>query len=94
VGAAFPVAQAGRALSAFNLLIFAGVFGLQWGIGLAIDGLRALGLAEQAAYRAAFAGFGLWSLAAYLWFVVGRVGGGAGEEGLRIMQPTRTWHAE
>ncbi|MDO9358749.1 MAG: MFS transporter, partial [Polaromonas sp.] len=34
VGMAFPAALAGRALSAFNLLIFIGVFVLQWGIGL------------------------------------------------------------
>ena len=38
VGAAFAAHQAGRALSAFNLVIFSGVFVLQWGIGLAIDG--------------------------------------------------------
>lgn len=43
VGQAFPAALAGRALSAYNLLVFAGVFVLQWGIGLAIDGFKALG---------------------------------------------------
>ena len=43
---AFPAALAGRALSAFNLVIFGGVFCIQWGIGLLIDGLRALGLAR------------------------------------------------
>ena len=40
VGAAFAPALAGRALSAFNLVIFAGVFCIQWGIGLAIDAMR------------------------------------------------------
>ncbi len=37
VGQAFPARLAGRALSAYNLVIFAGVFVLQWGIGIAID---------------------------------------------------------
>ena len=57
VGQAFPAALAGRALSAFNLVIFAGVFSLQWGIGLAIDGLRAQGLTTLVAHQCAFAGF-------------------------------------
>jgi len=69
VGAAFPAEQAGRALSAFNLVIFGGVFCIQWGIGLAIDALRAAGLAEVAAFRTAFALFGVACLLAYLWFL-------------------------
>ena len=44
VAQAFPPAWAGRALSAFNLVIFGGVFCLQWGIGLVIDALGAHGL--------------------------------------------------
>jgi hypothetical protein len=67
VGQAFPSALAGRALSAFNLMIFIGVFAVQWGIGLAIDSLRAAGWAQAQAHRLAFAGFlglcvlsGLW----------------------------------
>ena len=69
VGAAFPAAQAGRALSAFNLVIFAGVFCVQWGIGLLIDALRLQGLDESAAFRAAFAVFGVCCVAAYAWFL-------------------------
>ena len=69
VGAAFPSALAGRALSAFNLVIFAGVFCMQWGIGLLIDALRGLGLAEALAFRAAFAVFWLLCAAAYIWFL-------------------------
>ncbi len=73
VGAAFPTALAGRALSAFNLVIFGGVFCVQWGIGLLIDALRAFGgLAEPAAFRVAFGVFGVCCLAAYGWFL--RVG--------------------
>jgi predicted MFS family arabinose efflux permease len=66
---AFAPAQAGRALSAYNLLIFTGVFGVQWGVGLGIDGLRAAGLADGAAFRGAFAGYGLLCTLAYGWFV-------------------------
>jgi predicted MFS family arabinose efflux permease len=75
VGAAFPAALAGRALSAFNLVIFAGVFCIQWGIGLLIDGLRALGLPEADAFRLAFTAFGSCCVIAYVWFLrAGRSG--------------------
>ena len=72
VGQAFPAALAGRALSAFNLVIFAGVFALQWGIGLAIDGLRTWGLAPRAAYQLAFAGFGVACALSFAWLLAGR----------------------
>jgi len=67
VGQAFPAVLAGRALSAFNLMIFAGVFALQWGIGLAIDALRAQGMAVVPAYQLAFAGYGLACALSFLW---------------------------
>ncbi|MBX9832786.1 MAG: MFS transporter, partial [Burkholderiaceae bacterium] len=44
VALAFPQALAGRALSAYNLVIFSGVFVVQWGIGLAVDAFAAAGL--------------------------------------------------
>ena len=69
VGAAFPAALAGRALSAFNLVIFGGVFAVQWGLGLGIDALRALGLPELEAYRIAFGVLAMACGVAYLWFV-------------------------
>jgi len=69
IGAAFPATQAGRALSAFNLVIFAGVFCIQWGMGLGIDALRGFGLDEAVAYRCAFAVFGVFSLLSYAWFL-------------------------
>jgi predicted MFS family arabinose efflux permease len=75
VGAAFPAHLAGRALSAYNLVIFAGVFCVQWGIGLLIDALRAWGLADADAFRVAFATFGVCCVGAYAWFVrPGRAG--------------------
>ena len=45
------------------------MFTVQWGIGLAIDALRAAGWAEPSAFRAAFAGYGLACVAAYGWFL-------------------------
>ena len=69
VGAAFPAAQAGRALSAFNLVIFSGVFAIQWGIGLWIDMLQGFGLSEVDAFRIAFAVLGACCAASYAWFL-------------------------
>jgi hypothetical protein len=54
VALAFPSALSGRANTALNLLVFAGAFGLQWGIGGLVDNLQANGWASDAAFRAAF----------------------------------------
>lgn len=72
VGMAFRAELAGRALSAFNLVIFAGVFSMQWGIGLLIDGFRAMGWLEVAAYQGALAVFGLCCVGAYLHFLMAK----------------------
>jgi predicted MFS family arabinose efflux permease len=69
VGLAFASEWAGRALSAYNLVIFAGVFALQWGIGLVIDLISALGGSTLSAFRGAFALLGVCSALAYLWFL-------------------------
>lgn len=71
VGMAFPAALAGRALSAYNLVIFLGVFTVQWGIGLLVDGFRAAGLEEVSAFRAAFAVFLASSVMSYGVFLRG-----------------------
>lgn len=55
----------GRALSAYNLVIFAGVFSVQWGIGLAVDGFRALGLTEIQVFQSAMMVFLLCCVASY-----------------------------
>ena len=70
VGMAFPQALAGRALSAYNLVLFAGIFLVQWGIGLLIDGFKALGWSEPDAFRGAFAVFLACCVASYLHFVM------------------------
>ena len=69
VGMAFPYALAGRALSAYNLVIFSGVFAVQWGIGLLTDGFKGQGLADAQALRAAMAVYMVMSLGAYLHFL-------------------------
>jgi predicted MFS family arabinose efflux permease len=69
VAQVFPPAWAGRALSAFNLLIFGGVFCVQWGIGLAIDGFALLGFTRAASFQGAVGALGACSTAAYLWFM-------------------------
>src|SRR5690606_10991008 len=65
VALALPPQAEGRALSAYNLVIFAGVFLLQWGIGLALDALAVFGWDEPTRFRGAIALFGLGCLAAY-----------------------------
>jgi predicted MFS family arabinose efflux permease len=69
VGQAFPSALAGRALSAFNLVIFLGVFAVQWGLGLLVDAFLPAAGAALPAYRAAFAVWGALALASYLWLL-------------------------
>ena len=69
VGQAFDKAIAGRALTAYNLLIFLGTFVLQWGIGLAVDGLLAAGASPVSAYRGAFALLTAGAAAGAAWFV-------------------------
>ena len=68
----FPPALAGRALTAYNLVIFGGIFVVQWGIGLMIDGFTAAGLAEVASFRAAMAVFLLCSMASYGYFLMAK----------------------
>ncbi len=69
VGMAFPSALAGRALSGYNLVIFSGVFTIQWGIGLLIDGFKALGWAEVAAFQAALGVFLVCCIGSYVHFL-------------------------
>jgi predicted MFS family arabinose efflux permease len=72
VGMVFPASLAGRALSAYNLVIFLGVFVVQWGIGLLVDAFRSAGWAEVSAFRAAFGIFLATSVLSYAWFLWSR----------------------
>ena len=69
VAQAFPAAAAGRALSAFNLVIFLGVFCVQWGIGLTIDALQGVGWSRGVAFQTAFGLFALGCTLSYVWFL-------------------------
>jgi predicted MFS family arabinose efflux permease len=72
-----PLALSGRANTALNLAAFVGAFGLQWGMGVAVDALRATGWSAAGAYRATFALVLLLQAAALAWMFVagGRRGG-------------------
>ncbi len=74
MGMAFAQHLAGRALSAYNLVIFSGVFVVQWGIGLLIDAFKAYGLPVEQAFSAAFGVYFVCALAAYLRFVLDNAG--------------------
>jgi MFS family permease len=70
VGMAFPSHLAGRALSAYNLVVFAGIFVVQWGIGLLVDAGRGMGLEKPAAYQTALACFGVCSCLSWVYFLL------------------------
>lgn len=69
VGMSFRAALAGRALSAFNLVIFAGVFICQWSLGWLIDSFAGRGWTQAASFQAALAVFLCCGLAAYGYFL-------------------------
>jgi MFS family permease len=69
VGMAFPSALAGRALSAYNFVIFLGIFVVQWGIGLLVDAFIAIGWDAVAAFRGAMGVFLATCLFGYGWFL-------------------------
>ena len=72
IGLAFPSHLAGRALSAYNLLIFAGVFLMQWGFGWLIDLGAALDLSVPMRFQMAMACLGGTTVLSVLWFEIGR----------------------
>ena len=69
LSAAFPVALAGRVNTALNLAVFVGAFGLQWGIGAAVDGFAG-GMSRVEAFRLTFAVLLLVQALAFAWFLL------------------------
>lgn len=67
----FPLAYAGRATSALNLLVFVGAFAVQYAIGMLLDLWPATdaGRAPTEAYAATFGVFWLVCLLSWLWFL-------------------------
>jgi hypothetical protein len=70
VAQSFPPALSGRANTALNLLVFAGAFGLQWGIGIFVDALQASGWSGDAAFRAAFYTLSGGQILAIIWLLL------------------------
>jgi MFS family permease len=66
--AGFPVALSGRANTAFNLMVFVGAFGVQWGLGLFIELLQTQGQSGADAIRTAFLTLLGLQIVAFLWF--------------------------
>jgi predicted MFS family arabinose efflux permease len=74
VSRALPLALSGRANTALNLAGFVGAFGLQWGMGILVDALRAAGWTAADAYRATFAALLVLQAVAVAWMFAGRAG--------------------
>ena len=70
VGLSFQSHLAGKALTSFNLLIFLGTFIMQWFIGLVIDLVKGLGYSEIIGFKTSFSVFLLFSLMAYIFFLI------------------------
>ncbi len=77
VALAFVPALAGRALSAFNLVIFSGVFVVQWGIGLLVDAFQRAGWSVTASFQGAFAVYMACGVLSYLYFLAVKAEGRA-----------------
>ena len=65
----FPVHLAGRVNTALNLLIFAGAFLLQWGIGAVVEFLATSGMDKTLAFQMTFGGLFAAQVIALLWFL-------------------------
>lgn len=72
VALSFPAALAGRANSAYNLMLFVGAFATQWGFGVLADALKAGGLTAVDAFRATLAVLVALEAAALVYFVASR----------------------
>lgn len=73
VGLAFPASLAGRANTAYNLHLFVGAFGAQWGIGVMVDAFKTHGMQGPEAFKAAFVIIVIVQLVALLQFALRRV---------------------
>ncbi len=69
VAQSFPLALSGRASTSLNLLVFAGAFSLQWGIGGLVDALQAHGWRNDAAFQATFIALLCCQLGALVWLL-------------------------
>jgi MFS family permease len=72
VSLSFPTASSGRANSAYNLMVFIGIFAIQWGVGVLIDIFQRLGASSPTAMRAAFAVCGALQAVGLIAFIMNR----------------------
>lgn len=72
VSLSFPSAQAGRVNSAYNLVLFIGAFGVQWGLGLLIDLFAYLGWGTSSAIRMAWLAYLLVQMCVLLQFMISK----------------------
>ena len=68
----FAPTLAGRVNTALNLATFVGAFSIQWGYGVMLDGLRALGWSTMQSHRAAFFTLLALQVAGLGWFLLSR----------------------
>jgi MFS family permease len=73
VGMAFRASLASRAMAACNLGVFAGVFVVQWGIGLLIDAFVAEGLSQARSFQWAMGVYLCCCIASYIYFISAKV---------------------
>jgi hypothetical protein len=72
VNLSFSPSLAGRANSAYNLMLFIGAFIMQWGIGVLIDMFQRNGASPSDAMRAAFGVVLVFQIASLVTFAVNR----------------------
>ena len=72
IGLHFSSNVAGKALSAYNLVIFLGVFVVQWGIGIIIDVIKSFGFDNLIAYQGAFFVFFICCTGSYIYFLTNK----------------------
>ncbi len=72
VGLSYPARLAGKALCAYNLVIFLGIFAVQWGLGIMIDAFGSAGISQDNSYRAAFFVDLCCCGVAYLYFLIAK----------------------
>lgn len=72
VSRSFPLALSGRVNTLYNLGIFCGAFGLQWGIGVLVSALQRSGYDEASAFRLVFMLLAGMLVATYAWYLGSR----------------------
>jgi predicted MFS family arabinose efflux permease len=69
VAQSLPLAVSGRANTVLNLAAFVGAFGVQWGMGVAVDAMRACDWTAAGAYRATFIAVLVLQAASVVWML-------------------------